>query len=59
MYKYEIAQMAGCSRKSLARWLNMPKHKQKLAAMGVKTTAHMLPPKAVEYIITEFCIINE
>lgn len=58
MYKYEIAQMAGCSRRSLMNWLNKPEHKKALLEMGVKPTAHMLPPKAVEYIIQEYCITN-
>ena len=56
MYKNELIRAAGASEKDFRKWLNIPQHKKALAALGVKPTAHKLPPKAVQYIVEHYGI---
>ena len=57
MYKYEVADLIGTTSRSLRRWLSHPKHKQAMLEMGVKDTAHQLPPIAINYIIDKFGVV--
>ncbi len=59
MYKYELANMAGCSVKTLRRWMKQPKHRQFLESIGVRPTDHQLPPRAVQYIMDEYAIVRD
>ena len=53
-YKYELADAAGVSYATFYRWLNSKQ--RELAGLGVKPSAKMLPPKAVEWICREYGI---
>ena len=54
MYKSELARLAGVSANTFRRYLNS--HRDVLAAMGVSPRSQMLPPKAVRYIVDDYCI---
>lgn len=56
MYKSELADRAGVSLGTLARWLRNPKHAAVLHEMGIQTRTKLLPPNAVRYICDTFCI---
>lgn len=56
MYKWQLAELAGVSTRTFARWLQHPIHAQALQAMGVSTRNKLLPPSAVRYIADTFCI---
>ena len=53
-YKYELADAAGVSYTTFYRWLSSKQ--ETLADFGVKPSAKMLPPKAVEWICREYGI---
>ena len=55
MSKQKLAKLAGVSRRTFSRWIAT--RQEALERMGVKSTSHLLPPKAVKYICDEFCII--
>ena len=54
MYKYEIADRAGVTTKTLRRWLKP--YQKELEAMGVKPKDQILNPSAVKFICEKFCI---
>ena len=54
MYKSELARLAGVSANTFRRYLNM--RRDVLAQMGVSPRAQMLPPKAVKFIVEDYCI---
>lgn len=54
MTKSELAAAAGVSPRTLQRWL--AEHRDELATMGVKPTAHLLPPIAVRYVVDQYGI---
>ncbi|MBO6124950.1 MAG: hypothetical protein J6P55_03710 [Bacteroidaceae bacterium] len=54
MYKSELAQLAGVSANTFRRYLNT--RRDVLAKMGVAPRAKMLTPKAVKFIIDDYCI---
>ena len=57
LYKKEILQLCpGLSENDFRKWINIPEHKEALLNMGVKPTAHKLPPKAVKYVIEHYGI---
>ncbi len=54
MYKSELARLAGVSANTFRRYLNS--RREVLARMGVTPRAKMLPPKAVKYVVDDYCI---
>lgn len=54
MTKKELAAAAGVSTRTLQRWLAL--HKEELAILGVKPTAHLLPPVAVRFVTEQYGI---
>jgi hypothetical protein len=54
MYKSELARLAGVSDSTFRRYLNT--RRDVLSQMGVSPLAKMLPPKAVKYVVEDFCI---
>jgi hypothetical protein len=54
MYKSELARLAGVSDNTFRRYLNS--RRDVLAKMGVAPRAKLLPPKAVKFIIDDYCI---
>lgn len=54
MSKSELATAAGVSRATFRRWLLSDA--EYLRSIGVKPTAKMLPPQAVNYLIEKYCI---
>ena len=54
MYKSELARLAGVSDNTFRRYLNT--RREELAKMGVAPRAKLLPPKAVKFIIDDYCI---
>ena len=54
MYKSELARLAGVSANTFRRYLNT--RRDVLAQMGVAPRAKMLNPKAVKFIIDDYCI---
>lgn len=55
MYKSEIVQsVPGLSMSDFRKWMKIPKHKQALLELGVKSTTHKIPPKAVQYIFENY-----
>jgi hypothetical protein len=54
MYKSELARLAGVSANTFRRYLNT--RREVLSGMGVPPRAQMLPPKAVKFIIDDYCI---
>ncbi len=55
--KFEIAQAAGMSLRTFARWTN--EHREQLRALGVKPNQRLLPPKAVVFVCEELGIHEE
>ena len=53
-YKSELADVAGVSVRTFARWLRQ--HRSQLAAMGVNARTQLLPPQAVKYLCDMYCI---
>ncbi len=54
MYKSELARYAGVSSNTFRRYLNT--HRAILAEMGVAPRAKTLNPRAVKFIINDYCI---
>ena len=54
MSKSELAAQAGVSDKTHKTWRNA--YREELTIMGVKPTAKVLPPHAVEFLSEKFCI---
>ena len=54
MYKSELAQLAGVSVNTFRRYLNS--RRDVLAEMGVSPRAQMLPPRAVKFVVEDYCI---
>lgn len=54
MSKTELANAAGVSRDTFRRWLKSDE--AYLRAQGVKSTAKVLPPQVVNYLIDKYCI---
>ena len=54
MYKSELARLAGVSANTFRRYLNS--RRDALAEMGVSPRAKTLNPKAVRFIIEDYCI---
>jgi hypothetical protein len=54
MYKSELARLAGVSDSTFRRYLNT--RRDVLAQMGVSPMAKMLPPRAVKYVVEDYCI---
>lgn len=54
MYKSELARLAGVSDSTFRRYLNT--RRDVLSQMGVSPLAKMLPPKAVKYVVEDYCI---
>ena len=54
MYKSELARLAGVSANTFRRYLNS--RRDVLAQMGVAPRAKMLPPKAVKFVVDDYCI---
>ena len=54
MYKSELARLAGVSANTFRRYLNS--RREVLAEMGVTPRAQTLPPRAVKYVVEDFCI---
>ena len=54
VYKSELADAAGVSRTTFWRWLK--ENHLHLVGLGVKPTAKVLPPKAVEWICGQYGI---
>ena len=54
MYKSELARLAGVSANTFRRYLNS--RRDVLAKMGVSPRAKTLPPKAVKYVVDDYCI---
>ena len=54
MYKSELARLAGVSANTFRRYLNS--RRDVLASMGVTPRAQTLPPRAVKYVVEDYCI---
>lgn len=54
MYKSELARLAGVSASTFRRYLNS--RRDVLAKMGVSPRTKMLPPKAVKFVVDDYCI---
>ena len=54
MYKSELARQAGVSANTFRRYLNT--RRDILAEMGVSPRSQTLPPKAVKYVVDDYCI---
>ena len=54
MYKSELAQLAGVSANTFRRYLNS--RRDVLTAMGVAPRAKTLTPRAVQYVVKDYCI---
>ena len=55
-YKKELTHAAGVSSDCLRIFLAQPEHREALRKMGVKPTAHLLPPIAAQYVIDHYII---
>lgn len=53
-YHYELANAAGVSTKTFARWLK--NDTEKLVELGCAPRSHLLTPAAVEYICQKYVI---
>ncbi|MBR5395450.1 MAG: hypothetical protein IK144_10285 [Bacteroidaceae bacterium] len=54
MYKSELARLAGVSANTFRRYLNT--RRDVLSAMGVAPRAKTLNPRAVRYVVEDYCI---
>ena len=54
MYKSELARLAGVSANTFRMYLNS--RREVLAAMGVSPRSQTLPPRAVRYVVEDYCI---
>ena len=55
MYKSELARLAGVSTNTFRRYLNS--RREVLAEMGVTPRSQTLPPRAVRYVVDDYCIV--
>ena len=54
MYKSELAKLAGVSANTFRRYLNT--RREVLSAMGVAPRSKTLNPKAVRFVVEDYCI---
>ena len=54
MLKCELADCAGVSRRTLARWLSL--HRTELEQLGLTPSMRLLPPRVVAYICRQYGI---
>ena len=54
MSKYELADLAGVSRRTFGRWLKC--HEAELSVYGVRRKTQLLPPGAVKHLCNILCI---
>ena len=54
MYKSELARLAGVSASTFRRYLNS--RRGVLTQMRVSSRTKMLPPKAVRFVVDDYCI---
>ena len=54
MYKSELAKLAGVSVSTFRRYLNT--RRDVLTALGVTPRSKTLPPKAVRFVVEDYCI---
>ena len=54
MSKSELAQAAGISLSTLARWMKPYRHE--LEVLGLKPGMRVLPPRVVKYLSDLYCI---
>ena len=54
MYKSELARLAGVSASTFRRYLNT--RRDVLSEMGVTPCSQTLPPKAVKFVVEDYCI---
>ncbi len=54
LYTYELADMAGVSKRTLQRW--MLRHRPALLQLGYRPQDKFIPPRALQYLCHEFCI---
>lgn len=55
--KYEIADAAGMSKRTLSRWLQV--HRKELEAQGITKCQKLLPPRAVAFVCRELGVDEE
>jgi len=56
MSKFQLAEAAGVSTRTLARWLQIEEMQQLLQRYHIASTRRILPPKVVQGICEHFCI---
>jgi len=54
MSKSELAQAAGVSLSTLARW--MKPYRRELEILGMTPGMRLLPPRVVKFLVEQFCI---
>lgn len=54
MTKSELAFHAGVSTRTFSRWLTQ--HRERLRELGIKPSAHIIPPAGVRYICEHYGI---
>lgn len=54
MYKYELAEAAGVSRRTFQRWLQ--RHEKELIPLGYENNAKILNPAIIKYLCDTFVI---
>lgn len=54
MYRYELADAAGVSRRTFGRWLRG--REAELRGLGVSPRCKLLPPAAVKWLCEFYCI---
>ena len=54
LYKSELASLAGVSTSTFRRYLNS--RRDVLSSMGVAPRTKLLNPKAVKFIVEDYCI---
>jgi len=56
MSKSQLAEAAGVSTRTLARWLQIEEMQQMLHRYHIAPTRRILPPRVVQRICEHFCI---
>ena len=54
LYTYELANLAGVSKRTLQRW--MLRHRPALLELGYRPHDKYIAPRALAYLCREFCI---